>query len=102
MRGTLISDRTYNQDSSWWREIILADGDTQLRHTIRYNAYRFQSWARVEVWTELGWEQVHRIPGAVLAGWDRVSYTSKTVDEAVFEDDLFELDRVASLVLGLD
>ena len=102
MRGTLISERIYNQDSSWWREIVLADGSTRLRYTVRYNAYRFQSWARVEVWTELGWEQVHRIPGAELAGWDRVSYTSETVDEAAFEDDLFELDRIASLVLGLD
>lgn len=102
MRGTLISERTYNQSDSWWREIIVANGDTRLRYTVRYNAYEFQSWGRIEVWTVLGWELVHQIPGVELEGWDHVSYASKTVDETAFEDDLLELDRVANLVLGLD
>ena len=110
MRGELVSDRTYNADQSWWREVIAtdyrdakaSDGPTNLRYTVRYNAYRFQSSAVVERWSGSSWEAVHRIAGEELEGYDRVSYVSRTCSSAVFDDDLLELDRVAGLVLGLD
>ena len=112
MRGTIVSDRTYNHAQSWWREVVAVDseganeanggGRTNLRYTVRFNAYRFQSSAVVERWSGCSWEAVHRITGEELAGYDRVSYVSKACDPAVFDDDLLELDRVAGMVLGLD
>ncbi|QIN85467.1 hypothetical protein GBA63_22460 (plasmid) [Rubrobacter tropicus] len=110
MRGEIVSDRTYNAHQSWWREVIAIDhhdaagtnGRTNLRYTVRYNAYRFQSSGVVERWSGSSWEAVHRIAGEQLQGYDRVSYVSETCDPAVFEDDLLELDRVAGMVLGLD
>ncbi len=107
MRGKIVSDRTYNHPQSWFREVVAVDGGerhgtTSLRYTVRYNAYRFQSSARVERWSGDNWEEVHRIPGEELQGYDRVSYVSKTADPAHFEDDLYELDRVAGMDLGLD
>ena len=116
VRGTIVSDRTYNHAQSWWREVVAVDanpdGDahpgasggarTNLRYTVRYNAYRFQSSGVVERWCGSSWETVHRIAGEELEGYDRVSYVSKTCESAVFDDDLLELDRVAGMVLGLD
>ena len=112
VRGKIVSDRTYNHAQSWWREVVAVDNDaagaadggtrTNLRYTVRYNAYEFQSSGRVERWSGSSWEPVHQIPGEALDGWDRASYTSKTCDPAVFEADLLELDRVAGMVLGLD
>ena len=110
MRGEIISDRTYNHAQSWFREIVAVDydgtdaanGRTNLRYTVRYNAYRFQSSGVVERWSGSSWETVHRIAGEQLEGYDRVSYVSKACDPAVFDDDLLELDRVAGMVLGLD
>lgn len=112
VRGTIVSDRTFNHSQSWWREVVsveteaggrtTADARTNLRYTVRYNAYRFQSSAIVERWSGERWEAVHRIAGEELEGWDRLSYTSKTADPARFEDDLLELDRVAGTILGLD
>ena len=107
MRGNIVSDRTYNHSQSWFRDILAVEGEvaggrTSLRYTVRYNAYRFQSSGRVERWSGEGWEEVHRIPGEELEGWDQTSYVSKTCDPAHFEDDLYELDRVAGMVLGLD
>lgn len=110
MRGEIISDRTYNHAQSWFREIVAVDydgtdaanGRTNLRYTVRYNAYRFQSSGVVERWSGASWETVHRIAGEQLEGYDRVGYVSKTCSPAVFDDDLLELDRVAGMVLGLD
>ena len=111
MRGTIVSDRTYNHSQSWWREVVAADGrrdgaavgePTKLRYTVRYDAYRFQSSGLVERWSGSSWETVHRIAGEQLEGYDRLSHVSKHADPAHFEDDLLELDRVAGMVLGLD
>lgn len=110
MRGEIVSDRTYNHAQSWWREVVAVDydgtdganGRTNLRYTVRYNAYRFQSSGVVERWSGESWETVHRIAGEQLEGYDRVSYVSKACDPAIFDDDLMELDRVAGMVLGLD
>ncbi len=108
VRGTIVSDRTYNHASSWWREVIAVDSEPEggakmnLRYTVRYNAHRFQSSGVVERWSGTRWETVHRIPGEELEGWDRVPYVAKSADPADFEDDLLELDRVAGMVLGLD
>lgn len=103
MRGTVVSDRTYNQSNQWTRELVTDAGDdAKLRYTVRYDSIDYQSWARVEVWTDRGWQKVHEIAGAQLIGRDNVSYVSRTVSPDAFIDDLIELDIVVGVVLGLD
>ena len=98
MHGKIVSDRTYNQSQSWWREVVVQEAGKRLRYEIRYNAYRDQSYGRVEVWDGLAWSKVHTLAGASLVGWDQGMYV-RQVSPGAFNTDLEELERVAREIL---
>lgn len=94
-----ISDRTWNSEQSWYRELIVEVGSRKLRFFVRKNAYVFQSYARACVWSGDEWKQVHRIAGEQLLTEAR--YTDRGVTPDAFLADIAELRRVASAVLGV-
>lgn len=99
LRGEPISDKTYRHSQSWFREVVLEVEGNKLKYEVEHNAYAFQSWGRAELWNGTKWNLVHAIPGEALRTYGRTSYTSKSVDEDAFDEDLAELERVALAVV---
>jgi hypothetical protein len=97
---TVISDRIWNSEQSWYRERIIAIGDQRIRFYLRCNAYKFQSYAEVELWRGSEWSQIHRIAGMAMA--TEASYADRTVKPSAFDADIAELRRVAGAVLGAE
>ena len=93
-----ISDRTWQGQQSWNREVIERIGDRKVRLTVKVDAYDFQSYGKAELWSGEEWKQVHRIPGQELR--TKVSYVARDVKPAAFAADIVELRRVAEEVLG--
>ena len=100
MKGEVISDRTWNGDQSWYREIIESIDGTRLRFKVRVNAYDFQSYGKAQVWRDGKWHEVHTIPGQQLKSSKTVSYVDRHVRPNQFDDDIVELRRVAKAVIG--
>lgn len=93
-----ISDRTWNGEQSWYREVIEVVGGCKLRLKVRVNAYPFQSYARAQVWRDGKWSEIHTIPGEQLQ--TKASYVERGVQPARFDADIAELRRVAKAVLS--
>lgn len=93
-----ISDRTWNGEQSWIREVIEVMGTHKLRLKVRVNAYQFQSYARVQVWRDGKWSEIHTIPGEQIQ--TEASYVELDVKPERFDADLAELRRVAKAVLS--
>ena len=102
-----IVDRQWRGQKSWNRERIEIMGKTpgfrdgvRVRFTFKLDAYDFQSYAKAEVWKGAvqGWTAVHSIPGQLLKAVG--SYVSATAKPDMFDADLAELRRVATLVLS--
>ena len=99
LRGRPISDKTYRHSQSWFREVVLEVEGNKLKYEVEHNAYAFQSWGRAQLWDGAKWNLVQAIPGEALRTYGRTSYTSKSVDEDAFDEDLAELERVALAVV---
>ncbi|QIN81089.1 hypothetical protein GBA65_21890 (plasmid) [Rubrobacter marinus] len=99
MRGRPIPDKTYRHSQSWFREVVLDVEGKKLKYEVEHNAHVFQPWGRARLWDGTKWNLVHAIPGEELQTYGRTSYTSKSVEEDAFDEDLAELERVAMAVV---
>jgi hypothetical protein len=85
--GQTIIERTWNGSQSWWYERIfklrVGRKGHKLRTTIRHNAYRAQSYAKIERWTGSTWRAVHIMPGESLRSI--LSYCAANVNVSNFE-----------------
>lgn len=117
---SVIDDRTYNSEQSWYHTVIKTvkiDGARQafkIQMNIRRNAYDFQSYAQVRVWnpTTMTWEHVAEIPHTDMASCRKggrsgelseISYTDKQLSPrgmGLIEEDIWELERLAEKILG--
>ena len=95
-----ISDRTWQGQQSWNREVIESIDKSKVRMTVKVDAYDFQSYAKAELWKESGWVQVHKIPGQQLRTMKLISYVARDVRPAAFQGDIDELRRVAMEVIS--
>lgn len=79
-------------------------GDLKVRITIKSDAYKFQSFARSEVWnpTELKWNQVHNIPHGQMATREGLCYLPNASGEnwTHFQRDFDTLLKVTKEVLS--
>lgn len=101
MPAETISDRTWQGQQSWNREVIERVGGDTFRFRVNVDAYRFQSEGVAWRWDGEAWQRVHRIPGERLRTYDRVSYVDRDVAPGAFYTDLEELRRVAFAVAGV-
>lgn len=103
-KTSAISDRTWLGKQSWNREIIemMTDNaanvtDIRVRYTVHVDSYDFQSWAKAEVWKDMAWSAIHKIPGQALK--TRASYVDPKVKPSAFDADITELRSVTKKVL---
>ena len=94
---TVIDDRHYLSQQSWYRERIVTWNGRRLRYEIRVNAYDFQSWGKVDVWRDDKWSRIHTLAGEQLK--TKASYVDRRVQIEAFDEDIAELRRVAYAVL---
>ncbi len=92
-KATVISERFYNQDQSWFFERTTKFESTcgipqtvKLKTEIRRNAYDCQSYARVFVWNGSEWKLVLNAP-ITHCECVEACYTSRTTDPKPFVSD---------------
>ena len=98
-KSEAISDRTWQGQQSWNREIIENIEGRRVRLTVKVDAYDFQSYGRAELWNGSEWKKVHSIPGQQLSAFKKVSYVSRSCPPTSFDNDLNELRAVTKGVL---
>ncbi len=94
----VISDRTWKGQQSYYRERIVQRGEYRLRYYLRCDSYTFQSYADVDVWRDLKWNNIHRIAGEQMKSGEAYG---RHINEASFDEDIAELCRVALAILGV-
>lgn len=93
---TVITDRTWKGQQSYYRERIVSRGGRKLRFYLRCDAYEFQSFAHVSVWRDDKWSTIHDLTGEQMkcgAAYGR------SITETSFDADIAELRRVALAVM---
>lgn len=87
MTKTIISERVYNQNQSWYFEhtVLVNEGTTsfKLRVAIRRNAYDNQSYAHVDMWNGNEWKRVLGVPITECV-CKSISYTDVAVTKTAF------------------
>lgn len=99
-KRSAISDRTWQGQQSWNREVIESEAGHRLRLTVKVDSYDFQSYAKAERWDGMKWHEVHRIPGQEVKARTTVSYVARSVSPNAFTADIDELRRVAIAIVG--
>ncbi len=98
-RTTVISERVYNQNQSWYFKRTVKVGTHKLRTRIRRNAYDFQSSALVERWDGDKWRNVCSAP-IMECECRRVSYVQNGITAAHFENDHKRLLKEALAIVN--
>jgi hypothetical protein len=98
MKPKVISERTWQGQQSWNREVIEQVGERRVRYRVKVDSYDFQSSATAELWVGTEWKNIHRIPGQELRL--PISYVDRGIKAAHFGPVMVELRRVAEAVLG--
>lgn len=104
-KNETINERIWNQSQSWHYERIFKFGCGgilhKLRTTIRHNACREQSWAKIERWDGNEWKQIHRIAGCAMKNmFSSVLASVRIEDFGLMTPEPGELMKVASAVLS--
>lgn len=102
----IIDTRDFQANDSWCRTALISftaldAAEHKLRISIRYNAYDFQSYGRIDRWNGSEWKQLAEIPYPELAGVSReVSYSQRDTPRDSFDCDQSDLLDMAMAILA--
>jgi hypothetical protein len=95
----IISERTWDAEQSWWLERIWENPDgRRMKVVARHNAYAFQSYVRVSIWSGSKWETVYSLMGEEF---NRISYVEKgPMDPKRFDPSVRDAVATAMKIVG--
>lgn len=94
----IIRENTYNESQSWHYELIIGKYSKRLWLQIRRNAYDFQSYAKISLWSGERWQLVYNEP-IEYCECSKVSYIDKKVTRDAFIADAERIIGIAESIL---
>jgi hypothetical protein len=102
--NTLHREIGYGQQDVDYTEIVTLDAH-KLRIRIRSNSYRFQCFARIELWSGVKWEPLGDVHYSRMGTPDSLAYypeaTKRAIPFSMFERDRMALIAQARVVLDI-